>query len=275
MAVLQSAASMTGQRSILRTQRFLDTDVIPFMPYMRISGMVVIFSIALYAQQTATPLAFEAASIKPSQDAPGSPSGISESAGGIIARHVTLKRCVRGAYDVPETHVVGGPKWADQDRYYIVARSAERAGGRELMLMLQALLAERFKLVLHREPRTVSGYKLAIAKGGLKAPASGRDSGSTGTSTRSRIHCEGCTMAQLTLRLSEILRWPVVDATGALGRFDFKLDWKTEGADSNPAAEGGTAIFTALQEQLGLKLEAGKVAAEVLVIDSAEKPSEN
>jgi uncharacterized protein (TIGR03435 family) len=242
------------------------------MATVRTSGILVFFSIALLAQQQP---AFDATSIKPSEDAPGSPSGISESAGGIVARHVTLKRCVRGAYDVPETQVVGGPKWVDQDRYYIVARSAARASGRELMLMLQALLADRFKLTLHRELRNVSGYKLVLGKGGLKAPASAPESGSTGMSTRSRIHCEGCTMAQLTLKLSEILHWPVVDKTGVEGKFDLKLDWKTEGADANPAAEGGTSIFTALQEQLGLKLESGKVAAEVLVIDSAEKPSEN
>ena len=88
------------------------------------SGRVVVFlCIALFAQQpTTSPLAFEAASIKLSQDAPGSPSGIGESAGGIIARHVTLKRCIRGAYNVVEPQIVGGPRWADQDRYNIVAR---------------------------------------------------------------------------------------------------------------------------------------------------------
>ena len=246
------------------------------MATVRIGGVVVPFCIALYAQQpTITPPAFEVASIKRSQDAPGSPSGIAESAGGIIAKHVTLKRCVRGAYNVAESQIVGGPKWVDQDRYYIAAKSVARANGSELMLMLQALLADRFSLVFHRELRTVSGSKLVLGKGGLKAPVSAPESRSTSNSTRSRIDCESCTMAQLAMKLSEILHWPVVDRTSVVGKFDLKLDWKTEGADADPAAEGGTSIFTALQEQLGLKLESGKISVEVLVIDSAKRPSEN
>lgn len=87
--------------------------VIHFMAIVRMGTVVVPFCIALFAQQsTIAPPTFEVASIKPSQDAPGSPSGIAESAGGIIAKHVTLRRCVRGAYSVPEPQIVGGPKWA-------------------------------------------------------------------------------------------------------------------------------------------------------------------
>jgi len=219
-------------------------------------------------------MSFEAATIKPSNDPPGSPSGIAESAGRIVARHVTLRRCVRGAYNVPESQVLGGPKWADLDRYSIEATAGSPAGSRELMLMLQSLLAERFKLVVHREFRIVSGYRLVLAKRGLKAPASAPDRVSAGRSTRSRIDCEGCTMTQLSFKLSEVLHWPVVDMTDVAGRFDVRVDWKSEGADSNPV-DYSTSIFAALQEQAGLKLESGRVSAEVLVIDSAEKPSEN
>lgn len=134
--------------------------------------------------------------------------------------------------------------------------------------MLQSLLADRFKLVVHRELRIVFGYKLLLGKSGLKAPASPLAGRSISNSTRSRIDCEGCTMAQLALKLSEILRWAVVDHTGEVRKFDVKLDWRTDGPDDNPAPEGGTSIFTALQEQLGLTLESGKVMAEVIVIDS-------
>ena len=79
--------------------------------------------------------------------------GIFESKGRISAKNVTLKRCVRGAYDLPEPQIIGGPKWVDQDRYYIEAKATVPAGDHELMLMLQTLLADRFKLVLHREQR--------------------------------------------------------------------------------------------------------------------------
>ena len=82
-------------------------------------------------------------------------------------------------------------------------------------------------------------------------------------------------MAQLASKLSEILHWPLVDQTGEARKFDLKLDWKTVGADDNPFPEEGTSSFAALQEQLGLKLEFGKIIVEVIVIDSAEKPSSN
>jgi uncharacterized protein (TIGR03435 family) len=211
--------------------------------------------------------------------------GIFESKGRISAKNVTLKRCVRGAYNVAEPQIIGGPKWVDQDRYYIEAKATVPAGDHDLMLMLQTLLADRFKLVLHREQRAISGYRLVLGKAGLKARASAPDHGSVGHSQRGRIDAEGCTMAQLALKLAEVLQRPVLDATGTPGKFDLKLEWtpddmqaKPPSADPRPGnapEPGGPSIFAALQEQLGLKLESGKVSAEVLVIDSAEKPSQD
>ncbi len=252
---------------------------------MRICGVVVSLCAALFAQQAARP-AFEVASIKASQDPPGSVVGISESKGRIIAKNVTLKRCVRGAYDVPEPQIIGGPPWIDRDRYYIEAKATVPAGDRELMLMLQTLLADRFKLVMHREQRAIPGYRLVLGKGGLRAQASAPDRGSVGHSQRGRIEAEGCTMAQLALKLAEALHRPVLDATGVARRFDLKLEWAPDDMQARPPAAGqrsagapefsaGPSIFAAVQEQLGLKLESGKVPAEVLVIDSAEKPFEN
>ena len=256
------------------------------MAGVRIGSVLVSFCATLFAQQASAPPAFDVASIRPSIDPPGSVSGISESKGWISAKNVTLKRCVRGAYNIPEPQILGGPKWADEDRYSIEAKAAVPAGGSELMRMLQALLADRFKLVLHREQRTIPGYRLVLGKGGLKAQASAPNGPSTGHSQRGRIDAEGCTLAQLALKLAEVLRRPVVDATGSTGRFDFKLEWTPEdvrakppsgdpGAGAAPESDSGPSIFAALQEQLGLKLESGKVPAEVLVIDSAEKPAAN
>lgn len=254
------------------------------MATVQIGGILVSFCATLVGQQAPGPLAFEVASIKPSLDPPGSVVGIFESKGRINAKNVTLKRCVRGAYDIPEPQIVGGPKWADEDRYYIEAKAAVPAGDHELMLMLQTLLADRFKLVLHREQRAIPGYRLVLGKGGLKAQVTAPDRGSVGHSRRGRIEAEGCTLSQLALKLAEALKQPVLDATGVAGKFDLKLEWtpddlqaKPPTADQRPGGspESRPSIFAALQEQLGLKLESSKVPAEVLVIDSAEKPSAN
>lgn len=151
------------------------------------------------------------------------------------------------------------------------------------MLMLRTLLSERFRLVLHREQRTVSGYRLKIAKGGLGATASAIDSRSGGNARRGRIEAESYTISQFAMKLAEALREPVLDTTGVEGRFDFRLDWTPDETGLRRAAAdlpaAGTTeypdIFTALQQQIGLKLEAGRIPAEVLVIDSAVRPSPN
>jgi uncharacterized protein (TIGR03435 family) len=193
---------------------------------------------------------------------------------------------MRGAYDVAKRQIIGWLKWVDQDRYDLEAKPTAPAGDHELMLMLQTLLSERFKRVFHREQRPIPGYRLALAKGRLKAQASAPDRGSVGHSQTGRIAAEGCTLAPLALKLAEVLTQPVLDATGVARKFDLKLQWtpddlqaKPPSADQRPggalASGGGLSIFAALQEQLGLKLESSKVPADVLVIDSAEKPSAN
>jgi uncharacterized protein (TIGR03435 family) len=203
------------------------------MATARIGGVFVYFCATLLAQEAAEPPTFEVAAIKPSPDPPGS-SGIFESQGRINAKNVTLRRCVRGAYDVPEPQVLGGPKWVDEDRYYIEAKAAGPAGDHDLMLMLQTLLADRFKLVIHREQRSIVGYRLALANGGLKAQTSSSDRGSVGHSRRGHIDAQAYTMTQLALHLSELLNRPVLDMTGVPGEFDFKLDWTPDDMQSKP-----------------------------------------
>ena len=237
--------------------------------------------------QAAPAPAFEAASIKPSKDAPDSGSGITETTGRIRGRNVTLKRCVRGAYGVEEARILGGPKWVDEDRYDIEAKAGGPAGDPELMAMLQSLLAERFKLALHRETRVLSGYALMVGKNGLKAKPSEPDALSRTSSGWGTIEAAGCSMAHLALKLSEVLHLPVADFTAVPGEFDFKLEWTSDAMRATPPSGGdkpaaaapegatGPSIFAALQEELGLKLESRKIPAEVLVIDHAEKPSEN
>src|SRR3974390_1575123 len=106
------------------------------MATVRIGGILVSCCATLFAQQPAGPLAFEVAAIKPSLDPPGSIVGIFESKGRISAKNVTLKRCVRGAYNIPEPQIIGGPRWVDQDRYDIEAKANAAAGDHDLMLML-------------------------------------------------------------------------------------------------------------------------------------------
>jgi len=226
---------------------------------------------------------FEVASIKLSAEATPGSSGIFESPGRISAQNVTLKRCLRGAYNMPESQIAGGPKWVGEDRYFIEAKAATPAGDHDLMLMLRTLLAERFKLVVHREQRTIAGYKLVAGKNGLKAKVStsGR---SSGNARRGRIDAEGYTMGQFALKLSEALHLTVADMTGISGKYDFKLEWTPDDMQAKApsddqrlvsTSDNGPSIFAALQEQLGLKLESSKVPAEVLVIDSVERPSAN
>jgi uncharacterized protein (TIGR03435 family) len=208
------------------------------MTTLRIGAVLVSLYAALSAQQAMELPAFEVASIKPSPDAPGSVSGIFESNGRISAKNVTLKRCVRGAYNIPEPQILGGPAWIDQDRYDIEAKAPVPAGDHGLMLMLQTLLADRFKLSLHREQRAIPGYRLLLGKRGLKAQASAPDRASTGYSQRGRIEAAGYTMAQLALKLSEVLHRPVLDATGIAEKFDFKLEWMPDDIQAKPPSAG-------------------------------------
>jgi len=238
-----------------------------------------------FGQTTPAP-AFEAASIKPSKVEPGGSSGITTRKGGISARNVTLKRCIRGAYDVQESQIVG-PKWAGEDRYDIDAKAAGPSGDSELMAMLQSLLAERFGLAFHRETRELPGYALVVGKSGLKAKRSQPDGDSRSISSRVAIDAQACSMRRLAQKLSEVIHAPVADLTGVPGEFDFQLKWTPEDMQARPPSDGnkpgsaladlanGPSVFTALQEQLGLKLEPRKVPTEVLVIDRAEKASEN
>jgi uncharacterized protein (TIGR03435 family) len=220
---------------------------------------------------------FEVASIKPASPDEAGISGGDGRNGVLKMWNVTLKRLIRSAYSIPEDQILGGPKWIDELSYDILAKADHPAGGPELLTMLQSLLADRFRLQLHRETRTVSGYTLTVAKGGIKATPADPSRHSGGNGGRGFIDSSASRLSGLTIRLSELLERPVVDMTGDNRKFDFHLTWTPDetprGMDS--AAPDGPSLFTALQEQLGLKLESGKVSADVLVVDHAELPTEN
>lgn len=217
--------------------------------------------------------AFDAASIKLSDAPNGSSSGITTKPGFISARNVTLRRCIRGAYNLPEAQVVGGPKWIDDLRYNIDAKAIGPAGDDDLMLMLQTLMADRFHLKLHRETRQINGYALVVAKTGFKAKPlaeEGECSESANTGgTVSRIDSKSCSIGALSAKLAEALHLPVADATGIQGQFSFRVEWYRDDSSDGPA------LGTVLNDQLGLKLEARKVPTPMIVIDSAEPATAN
>ena len=238
-----------------------------------IASLAVCVSGVVYAQSAPGPR-FEVASIKPSHADPGS-SGIYTGNGRLTASNVTLKRCIMGAYAMGPNQILGGPDWLDSDRWDITAKAVQPVG--DLMTMLQTLLAERFKLALHRESKPIEVYVLEVAKNGPKLEQ-GDGQGDNTNSGRGDIVATNITMDRLAELLARQMDLPVVNRTGLEGVFTLKLQWTPENAGPEPvdrAASDGPSIFTALQEQLGLGIHAQKEPVEVVVIDHVERPSEN
>jgi uncharacterized protein (TIGR03435 family) len=240
-----------------------------------IASVAVCVSGAVHAQQ------FEVASVKPysAGQANGSSGGKSGN-GRLTMSNVTLKRCIMGAYGVGPNQILGGPAWLDSDRYEIVAKAEQPVGDAVLMKMLQGLLAEQFKLAIHRETKTIPAFVLEVAKNGPKLERA-QDGESTTNNGRGLIDAKIITMSRFAEVLSRQMDLPVVNHTGLQGIFNLKLQWTPESANSGKPGTDGAAmdtwpsILTAIQEQLGLLLRSQKSPVEVLVIDHAEKPSEN
>ena len=241
----------------------------------KIAGVLLVACAVLLGQT------FEVASVKPSgSDAQG---GIINYRNGTFhATGITAKNCIALAYDFPSFQLAGGPGWIGDQRYDIVAKmpagvavpppGPERQA--QMRMALQALLADRFQLVIHRETKIMPAYVLVAAKNGFKlkdTTQNGRGSFSFGPG---KFKAQGISIADLARNLSGILNSPVADQTGIKGIFDLTLEWST---DSSDAAEPslGPSLFTAMQEQTGLKLETQKAPVEMIVIDRIEKPTAN
>jgi len=218
---------------------------------------------------------FEVATIKPATDAEvaSGSSGMKTGKGRLDAHNVTLQRCIMGAYAVGPNQIVGGPDWLDTAHWTIQAKAEQPADDDVTMQMLQALLAERFRLVIRRDTREMRAYVLEVAKNGPKLQKAAPGTAFTTNWGRGVVEATGATLPHFVERLGRVLDLPVVDKTGIEGAFDFKLHWTPEGEKADPSAPPG--IFTAIQEQLGLKLTGGRTAVPVIVIVSAEKPTEN
>jgi bla regulator protein BlaR1 len=243
------------------------------------------------AQQTAGPMEFDAASVKPSN--PNSTNGtvVSVTPGGRLhVVNATLKDLIETAYDVRSFQIQGGPKWADATKYDVEATPGTRPQSAAVLpqnwtnvrFEVQALLKDRFQLQLHREARVAPIYSLAIAKGGIRSSVlSATQSPQKGISaSQGTMLGEAASMTQLAYKLSRLFERQVVNNTGLEGNYDFKLQWTPDPAPSAPEGQpvdtsGGPSIFSALQEQLGLRLEPTKGPVDVLIIDHVDQPSEN
>jgi len=202
--------------------------------------------------------------------------------GGRFTANIALRFIIQRAYDVRDFQLLGGPDWLNQ-RYAIQAKAPEGSFSEaQLRLMLQALLAERFQLKTHRETKEIPVYALVVGKSGSKVQAAKEEGGIF--VGRSSITAKGATFTKLVIALSRLLDRPVLDETQMAGNYDFKLHYD-QGSVGLPYNAPGVArpesdgmepsIFTAVQEQLGLKLDPQKRPIEVLVIDSIERPSGN
>jgi uncharacterized protein (TIGR03435 family) len=230
------------------------------------------------------PPAFEVASIKvhsfASPDRVGPPI-----AGNRLTSGGNLKQLIIYAYDLKVYQLYGGPTWVanpstDTDYYDINAKAEgpEPLTQSRARQLLQTLLADRFQLRLHRESREMPVYALVVGKAGPKFKDSAQDA-TTGMRAKVTLATVASTftksdMNSLVRVLSSAADRPVLDQTGLTGFYDYKIEFARDPAAA-AAESSAVSIFTAVQEQLGLKLESRKAPIEVLVIDHAERPSEN
>jgi uncharacterized protein (TIGR03435 family) len=208
-----------------------------------------------------------------------------------VAKYYTLKLLIAAAYDLSPKVISGGAAWVEDEHFDIEALTPGdmRPARLEQMAMLRTLLNERFKLSFHREPKEFSIYALEVDKGGPKlkestAPASGPSQLISTVYPPARIHlpAKNATMADfVSLMQRALLDRPVVDKTGLTGRYDFDLDWAPDETQFGgevpvaPADAQASPFFKAIEEQLGLHLEATRGTVDALVIDRAEPPSAN
>ncbi len=254
--------------------------------------LLIALAVALLAQPA---LKFEVATIKPTD--PGKENGMIRPAPGgerYLATNIPLRLYIIVAYRLKDSQVIGGPSWLDTERYDMNAKAEKPSSVEDLHLMLQDLLAERFKLKFHKESKELPMYALTVdqgsAKSGTKLQPHQADSAGDPwidqafDQLKSKWHATSTPMDYFAWRLSLLLDRPVVDLTKLKGGYDFDLSFTRElppglqeGALLNgvPADTSGPTIYEALRQQLGLKLEKQKGPVEIMVIDHAEKPEGN
>ena len=244
-------------------------------------GLFALATAAAFAHAQSRPQ-FEVASVKPGAPVPfGDNININLGTvrnGMLTLTNATLNDCLRFAYEITSDQQIAGPDWMHDksQRYDIVAKALPETPRTEMLNMLQALLTERFQIRMHREPRELSYYAFVPAKKGVKIePSKEGGAGPNERNVGGHITRRQITMTMLATLLARFeLHGIVLDQTGLKGTYSVDLEWTPANApvDATP----GPSLFTAVQEQLGLKLEARKGPVDVMVIDSALKvPVEN
>jgi uncharacterized protein (TIGR03435 family) len=233
---------------------------------------------------------FEVSTIKPSKpDQPGKAFLVRGTK--FLTINTTLNDLITFAYGVQQKQVVDAAPWADTDKWDIEAQPdvPGTPNKKQLATMVQKLLADRFQLKFHNDKKELSAYVLTVAKGGQKMTAGSTDPNQLpGLFFRQLgvLTVQNATMGDFAeLMQTAVLDRPVVDQTGLQGKWNFLLKWTPDESQfggmgvkvppPSDAADAPPPLFTAIQEQIGLKLDAGKAQVPVLVIDKAEKPSAN
>jgi uncharacterized protein (TIGR03435 family) len=228
-----------------------------------------------------TPSEFEAAVIRPHKDGDTSSSTNLRPGGRVEARNVPLLRMIMAAYDVTEYQIVGGPAWIREDRWDLDAKAEglpANAQPDQVLPLLKKLVEDRFGLQVRRELRPMPAYRLAVDRGGHKmTPATDAGLGGSARTQNGvksmRIEAKHMPMKEFAQTLSRRLDRPIVDRTELAGNYDFTLEWSPDPVAADDGA--GASVFTAIREQLGLRLESAREDVEVLVIVGAERPAGN
>jgi uncharacterized protein (TIGR03435 family) len=271
--------NVTGQ-VLNRVKKFLLANV--GLAVMYGSILITLDALPSRAQiQQNARLAFDVASIRAHQG-PVSRIGLSISGTLVTVAAYTVGDLITDGYGMKDYQVAGVTGWIGSDRYDIAARSAgESAPTRDqARQMLQTLLTERFQLKIHQEMKEMSVYALVIGKRGPKLKENTADTPMwrmSGKGLDTQMTFTSSPIEQLVTQLAHIpgVGRPVLDKTGLPGRYDFQLNLTRDLPGTSTTGPEGQSVFTAIEEQLGLRLESQKAPIGVLVIDHVEKPSEN
>jgi uncharacterized protein (TIGR03435 family) len=234
-----------------------------------------LFALALLLCITTPAQSFEVATVKLNTSGPTASNGFSTTPGRFRVLNSPLEQMIHAAFHVPEGALAGLSGWMRSDRYDIEAKTAANSTFDENLTMLRALLIERFQLRFHSETRESTTLALVVAKSGPKF----RQSKDDAAGNKERIDIRPTEISGVNIPfghfvtvLAAQLKRTVTNATGLSGNFDLSLKYVRDDA---PEGANGPTVFSALEDQLGLKLESRKGPVEVMVIDSAEKPREN